>query len=49
MWYVPMLKNDDSPGSQYCWAETTIEEGLVRVQTYPCAFGPMFVPMSASQ
>lgn len=44
LWYVPRLKNDDTPGQQYCWTESVIEQGLVQYKTYPCAFGPMFVP-----
>ena len=44
LWYVPQLKNDDTPGQQYCWTESVIEQGLVKYKTYPCAFGPMFVP-----
>jgi hypothetical protein len=44
MWYVPRLENDDTPGEEYCWTESVIENGLVRHITFPCAFGPMFVP-----
>lgn len=44
LWYVPYLKNDDTPGREYCWTESVIEGGLTRHKTYPCAFGPMFVP-----
>ena len=44
LWYVPRLENDDSPGQEYCWTESVIEDGMVRHKTFPCAFGPMFVP-----
>jgi len=46
MWYVPRLKNDDTPGNEYCWTESVVEGGLVRTKAYPCAFGPMFVPVT---
>lgn len=44
VWYVPELKNDDTPGNEYCWAESYVAAGLVRYRVFPCAFGPMFVP-----
>ena len=47
LWYVPYLKNDDTPGEEYCWTESYVESGLVRTRTFPCAFGPMFVPITA--
>lgn len=44
LWYVPQLKNDDTPSSKYCWAETYYENGQYKVRTYPCFAGPLFVP-----
>lgn len=44
LWYVPSMKNDDTPGQEYCWTESYVEGGMVRTRTFPCAFGPMFVP-----
>ncbi|MBR2647325.1 MAG: hypothetical protein IKD55_00650 [Sediminibacterium sp.] len=44
LWYVPQLKNDDTPSSKYCWAETYYENGQYKVKTYPCFAGPLFVP-----
>ena len=44
LWYVPQMKNDDKPGQQYCWTESVVEQGMVKYKTYPCVFGPMFVP-----
>lgn len=44
VWYVPQLKNDDSKGREYCWAETVLENGVYVTKTYPCFAGPMFVP-----
>ena len=46
IWYVPQMKNDDTPGSKYCWAETYYESGIYKVKTYPCFVGPMFVPFT---
>ncbi len=45
LWYVAHLENDDTPGSEYCWADMDIENGDFAVQTWPCYFGPMFVPI----
>jgi hypothetical protein len=45
VWYVPQLKNDDTPGSEYCWASSSVEDGLYVTQTWPCYAGPMFVPL----
>lgn len=44
LWYVPQMKNDDTPGSKYCWAETYYEQGVYKIKSYPCFVGPMFVP-----
>ena len=46
LWYVPQMKNEDTPGSQYCWTESALQDGLPKIITYPCAFGPLFVPVS---
>ena len=45
MWYVAQLKNDDSKGREYCWAESVLENGIYVTKQYPCFAGPMFVPM----
>ena len=45
LWYVARLENDDTPGSQYCWAESVLENGLYVPRAYPCYAGPMFVPI----
>lgn len=44
-WYVAQLKNDDTPGKEYCWAELVVENGIYVAKTYPCYSGPMFVPI----
>ncbi len=44
LWYVAQIKNDDTPGAEYCWAETVLENGLYADREYPCPSGPMFVP-----
>ncbi len=43
-WYVPQIKNDDTPGKEYCWAESYLENGVYKTKVYPCIAGPMFVP-----
>ena len=45
LWYVPQIENDDTPGREYCWAETVIEGGVYTAKGYPCYAGPMFVPI----
>ena len=49
LWYVPQIKNDDTPGQEYCWAQSTVVDGIFRVNEYPCVAGPMFVPIGAGQ
>jgi hypothetical protein len=45
VWYVAQLKNDDTKGNEYCWAESVVENGVYKTKTYPCFCGPMFVPV----
>ncbi len=49
LWYVPQIKNDDTPGEEYCWAQSAVVDGVFRVNEYPCVAGPMFVPIGAGQ
>ena len=44
MWYVPQLKNDDTPGQEYCWVNTKVVDGVLVNEIHPCAFGVLFVP-----
>ena len=48
IWYVPQIKNDDTPGREYCWAQSYFENGIVKSKVYPCMSGPMFVPISSN-
>lgn len=45
LWYVPQMKNDGNPGSEYCWADTRVKEGVQAIEVWPCWSGPMFVPV----
>jgi len=45
LWYIPQLKNDATPGQEYCWADTFIEEGISVARSWPCYAGPVFVPI----
>lgn len=47
LWYVAQMKNDNTPGKEYCWADTVVEQGFVVNKTWPCYFGPMFVPINS--
>jgi hypothetical protein len=46
LWYVPVLKNDNREGKEYCWANSVIENGLVEPKAFPCFSGPMLTPVS---
>ncbi len=46
VWYVPQVENDDTPGQEYCWADTAVEEGMIVTKSWPCWSGPMFVPVN---
>ncbi|WP_050988082.1 hypothetical protein [Thiothrix nivea] len=45
LWYVPQMKNDGNPGSEYCWADTRVKDGVQHIEVWPCWSGPMFVPV----
>lgn len=45
VWYVAQLKNDDTPGREYCWAESHLENGVYKTKAFPCMSGPMFIPV----
>lgn len=45
VWYVAQLKNDNSKGREYCWAESVLQNGLYVTHSYPCFCGPMFIPV----
>lgn len=44
VWYVPQIANDDRKGSEYCWADTVLINGVYEPRTFPCESGPMLVP-----
>ena len=48
IWYVAQMKNDDTRGREYCWAESYLENGVYKTHAYPCFSGPMFVPCKTS-
>lgn len=45
LWYVAQLANDDTPGHEYCWAESVAEKGGYVSRAYPCHSGPLFLPV----
>jgi hypothetical protein len=45
LWYVPQLVIDVTPGSEYCWADTKVEQGMYVPVTWPCYAGPYFIPI----
>lgn len=48
VWYVPQLENDSTIGAEYCWAKTILKDGVYVPVDYPCASGPMFVPINTA-
>ncbi|MEX1018598.1 MAG: hypothetical protein WDZ49_03010 [Litorilinea sp.] len=44
LWYVAQMENDSVPGSEYCWADVVVEEGVFVPRVWPCMAGPLFVP-----
>lgn len=48
LWYVPQMKNDGNPGSEYCWADTRVKDGVKNIEVWPCWSGPMFVPVKGA-
>jgi len=45
MWYVPVVRNDDTKGNEYCWADSYVKNGVYSTRTFPCFSGPMFIPV----
>ncbi|MEY4925995.1 MAG: hypothetical protein RI894_431 [Bacteroidota bacterium] len=45
LWYVPQLKNDDTKGHEYCWAEAYLKDGVWNARPMPCWAGPLFIPI----
>jgi len=45
LWYSAMMKNDDRPGKEYCWAKGFLEDGVFKTLSFPCFVGPMFIPL----
>jgi hypothetical protein len=49
LWYVPVLKNDNREGKEYCWANSVIEKGLIEPKLFPCFSGPMLTPFGLTK
>lgn len=45
VWYVPQLKNDDTPGKENCWAKASLVNGTYKTTIFPCLGGPKFTPI----
>lgn len=45
LWVVMQLKNDDTPGREYCWARYELVDGVYAPKSWPCYAGPMFHPV----
>jgi hypothetical protein len=37
--YVAQLKNDDTKGREYCWAESVLKKGIYTTEIYLCFCG----------
>ena len=42
LWYVPQMKNDGNPGSEYCWADTRVKDGVQNIELWPCWSGRVY-------
>jgi hypothetical protein len=49
IWYVAQLDNDGTPGSEYCWADSVLENGVYVPVEYPCPSGPMLIPVKPGE
>ena len=49
LWYVAQLKNDNTKGNEYCWAESVLQNGLYVTKAYPCFAGPKFIPFNVNK
>jgi len=47
IWYVPQMRNDNRPGSEYCWARTEVQNGLPFYRSWPGTVGPLFIPIES--
>jgi hypothetical protein len=47
IWYVAQLRNEGTPGQQYCWSESILQDGVYVPLEYPCPSGALFVPLNA--
>ena len=45
VWYVAQMRNDDTKGREYCWAENELKNGVWNTKVYPCFAGPKFIPV----
>ncbi|HRQ37160.1 MAG TPA: hypothetical protein PLD25_04500 [Chloroflexota bacterium] len=45
LWFVPELQNDATPGQEYCWADSVIENGVPVARSWPCYAGLFFTPV----
>jgi hypothetical protein len=48
LWYVAQLQNDSKPGSEYCWADFVLTDGVYQPKAYPCFSGPLLRPVRIS-
>ena len=49
IWYVPRMHNDNSKNNEYCWATTIVEDGKMKIKTWPGIVGPKFIPFTNSK
>ena len=49
LWYVPALKNNDTPGQEYCWADFVLLDGVYAPKTWPCYAGLHFTPLAVGE
>ena len=40
LWYVSQLKNEDTPGHEYCWAQSVVQDGFATSATVSLLLWP---------
>jgi hypothetical protein len=48
IWYVAQMHNDATPGKQYCWADSVVQDGVYVPRAWPCQAGPRLTPIQGT-
>lgn len=48
IWYVGQMHNDATPNSEYCWADSIVQNGVYVPRVWPCQAGPRLTPIQGT-